>query len=82
MANIPGAVPKTSTYALTNATIPHILRLADGVSAALTADPGLMKGLNVASHQVTCRPVAAATGLPYVPASEILDRRPESRRDD
>jgi len=76
VANMPGAVPKTSTYALTNATIPHVLRLADGVVAALEDDPGLMKGLNVAGRQVTCEPVAEALGLPYVAAGEVMATLP------
>ncbi|MEA2168309.1 MAG: alanine dehydrogenase [Solirubrobacteraceae bacterium] len=67
VANMPGAVPITSTYALTNATMPYVVRLADmGVKAALTADPGFLAGLNVMGGQVTYAPVAGDQGLPFV----------------
>src|ERR1700755_597693 len=60
VANMPGAVPITSTFALTNATMPYVLKLADeGVSAALTSDPGFLEGLNVAAGELTYAPVAA-----------------------
>jgi alanine dehydrogenase len=59
VANMPGAVPITSTYALTNATLPYILKLADyGIPAALDNDPGLANGLNVASGKITHAGVA------------------------
>jgi alanine dehydrogenase len=59
VANMPGAVPITSTYALTNATLPYVLKLADdGISAALDNDPGLANGLNVASGEITHAGVA------------------------
>ncbi len=77
VANMPGAVPATSTYALTNATMPYLLRLADeGAHRALGADPGFMAGLNVAAGQVTYEPVARDLGHPYIPLSEILDGAP------
>jgi alanine dehydrogenase len=61
VANMPGAVPATSTQALTNATLPYVRRLADlGVAAALEADAGLARGLNVASGEIVCEPVAQA----------------------
>jgi alanine dehydrogenase len=73
VANMPGAVPITSTYALTNATMPYVIALASlGVVGALAADPGLKSGLNVAAGQVTYAPVAEAVGVPYVPADEAL----------
>jgi alanine dehydrogenase len=73
VANMPGAVARTSTYALNNATLPHLLRLANlGVAAALEADPHLLAGLNVARGTVTCAPVAEAQGLDYRPAAEML----------
>src|ERR687885_717826 len=54
VTNMPGAVPITSTYALTNATLPYVLALAEhGVRGAITADPGLRLGVNVARGQVT-----------------------------
>src|SRR5246500_1608081 len=61
VTNMPGAVPITSTYALTNATIPYVLHLAsDGVLGAITENPGLKLGVNVAGGQVTYLPVAEA----------------------
>ncbi len=73
VANMPGAVPITSTYALTNATLPYVLAVAtNGVGAALNADPGLKRGLNVAGGHITYAPVAEAVGLPYVDPDEAL----------
>jgi len=66
---MPGAVPETSTRALTNATLPYLTALADrGWDAAAAADPALAKGLNVRSGRVTNKGVAAAFGLDYEPA--------------
>jgi alanine dehydrogenase len=73
VANMPGAVPATSTYALTNATMPYLLRLADeGVHRSLGADPGFMRGLNVAAGQVTYEPVARDQGLEFTPPAQAL----------
>jgi alanine dehydrogenase len=73
VTNMPGAVPITSTYALTNATIPYVLDLAaQGVHGAVAARPGLKLGVNVAAGQVTYPPVAEAVGVPYVPVDEAL----------
>ena len=73
VTNMPGAVPITSTYALTNATIPYVLHLAsDGVLGAITENPGLKLGVNVAGGQVTYAPVAEAVGVPGVPVDEAL----------
>ena len=73
VTNMPGAVPVTSTYALTNATMPYVLHLASsGVAGALSENPGLRLGVNVAGGQVTYEPVAEATGVPYVPVGEAL----------
>ena len=73
VTNMPGAVPITSTYALTNATMPYLLRLADhGVPRALNADPGFMKGLNVAAGQLTYEPVAHEQGLDFTPPDQAL----------
>src|SRR3954470_6970637 len=73
VANMPGAVPVTSTWALTNATMPYVLRLADqGVHRALGADPGFMRGLNVAGGKVTYEPVALEQGLDYTPPEQAL----------
>jgi alanine dehydrogenase len=73
VTNMPGAVPITSTYALTNATMPYVLQLASvGVIGATAENPGLKLGVNVAGGQVTYAPVADATGLPYVTVDEAL----------
>ena len=68
VANIPGAVPYTSTLALTNATTPYALRLADmGWKAACQRDPGLANGVNVVDGKITFKAVAEAFDLPYTP---------------
>lgn len=68
VANIPGAVPYTSTMALTNATTPYALRLADmGWRAACAADPGLAAGVNMVDGHITCAAVAEAWSMPYTP---------------
>ncbi|HEV2062315.1 MAG TPA: alanine dehydrogenase [Solirubrobacteraceae bacterium] len=73
VANMPGAVPATSTYALTNATMPYVVKLAArGVHEALSSDPGFMKGLNVAAGHVTYEPVARDQGVEYTPPEEAL----------
>ncbi|MCT9002024.1 alanine dehydrogenase [Microbacterium memoriense] len=73
VANMPGAVPNTSTSALTNATLPYIRRLAgSGWRAALAADTALAAGLNVASGRVVNPGVASAHGLEPAPLAEIL----------
>jgi alanine dehydrogenase len=73
VANMPGAVPITSTYALTNATLPYVVKLADaGVRVALESDPGLMSGLNVAAGNVTYKPVARDQGRPYLDPRKAL----------
>ncbi|SMF15887.1 L-alanine dehydrogenase [Tistlia consotensis] len=73
VANMPGAVARTSTQALNNATLPFTLALADkGYRKALADDPHLMAGLNVARGQVTYKAVADVHGLAYVPPQEAL----------
>jgi alanine dehydrogenase len=73
VTNMPGAVPVTSTYALTNATMPYVVHLASvGVTAAITENPGLRLGVNVAGGQVCYGRVAEAVGVPYVPVEEAL----------
>src|SRR2546430_1664838 len=73
VTNMPGAVPITSTYALTNATIPYILDLAKaGVHGAVADNPGLKLGVNVANGEVTYAPVADAVGAPYVDVDQAL----------
>ena len=72
VTNMPGAVPRTSTFALNNATLPFVLALADkGWRRAVVDDPHLRAGLNVHAGKLTCRPVAEAQGLPYT-APEAL----------
>jgi alanine dehydrogenase len=74
VANMPGAVPITSTYALTNATMPFVVKLAEeGAQRALTSDPGFLDGLNVAAGKLTYEPVARDQGLEYTPARDALE---------
>lgn len=72
VTNMPGAVPRTATLALTGATLPYVLKLAGGWRAALAADPGLRRGLNTHNGQVTHPAVAAALGYPYTEAGRCL----------
>jgi alanine dehydrogenase len=73
VANMPGAVARTSTYALNNVTLPHALRIANmGWKAALKADPNLAEGLNVHEGKVTYEAVARELGYDYLPVAEVL----------
>ncbi|GII55352.1 alanine dehydrogenase [Planotetraspora thailandica] len=73
VANMPGAVPHTSTYALTNVTLPYALAIADlGWREALAADPALALGLNTHEGHLTNQPVAEAHGLEAVPVAQVL----------
>jgi alanine dehydrogenase len=73
VANMPGAVPHTSTYALTNVTVPYALAIAgQGFRAAMRADPALALGLNTHEGEVTNAAVAEAHGMTAVPVAEIL----------
>jgi alanine dehydrogenase len=73
VANMPGAVARTSTYALNNVTLPHALKIADlGWKAALKANPHLAAGLNVSGGKVTYAAVATELGYDYVPVAEVL----------
>ena len=73
VANMPGAVPRTSTYALNNATLPFVQALADkGWRKALADDAHLRNGLNVANGRVTCKPVAEAQGYKFVDPREAI----------
>jgi alanine dehydrogenase len=73
VTNMPGAVPRTSTFALSNVTTSFILALADkGWRQALRDDLHLRNGLNVHNGQVTCRAVAEALKLPYTTAEQAL----------
>ena len=73
VANMPGAVPRTSTFALTNVTFPYLLRIArKGLRQALKEDPALVSGVNTYAGKLTCAPVAEAQGLPYSPLESLL----------
>jgi alanine dehydrogenase len=73
VANMPGAVPRTSTFALTNVTAPYLLRLVEnGPEAAFRADPALAAGVNTYRGHVTCKPVAEAQDRSYRPLDELL----------
>ena len=72
VANMPGAVPITSTYALTNATLPYVLALADTGLGAVARDPGLRLGVNVAGGHVTHAAVAHSLDMPLTPVDEAI----------
>ena len=73
VANMPGAVPRTSTFALTNATLPYVLKIADrGFAAAAAEDRSLRAGVNAHAGQVTYEAVAVSQGLPYAPLDRLL----------
>jgi alanine dehydrogenase len=75
VANMPGAVPITSTSALTNVTLPYVEAIADkGVARAIADDPALAKGVNVIDGKVTYKQVADAVGLEYPPLEDVLAR--------
>jgi alanine dehydrogenase len=70
---MPGAVPRTSTFALTNVTMPYVLKLANQtLKQAVISDPGIRDGINVFEGHVTFRGVAESLGLQYKPVSELL----------
>jgi alanine dehydrogenase len=71
--NIPGSVPMTSTYALTNVTLKYCCKLASrDLVCTLRSDPALARGVNTWDGEITCRPVAEAFGLPYTPLEDLL----------
>jgi alanine dehydrogenase len=73
VTNMPAAVPRTSTQALSAVTLPYLLSFArKGVAGAMRADEGLLSGLNTRDGQVTCAGVAKAFGLPFVPARQVI----------
>jgi alanine dehydrogenase len=73
VANMPGAVPNTSTHALTNVTLPYVMALAnEGTAAAVRSNPALAHGVNVAAGQVVLPEVAEAHGMTAVPLQEVL----------
>jgi alanine dehydrogenase len=74
VANMPGAVPISATFALTNATLPYVLALADhGVAEAARRDPGLALGINVIGGRVTHPAVAESVEITYTPVEQVLD---------
>jgi alanine dehydrogenase len=73
VANMPGAVARTSTYALNNVTLPHALRIAQlGWKEALRSDPHLAEGLNVHAGEVTYEAVAKELGYAYRPVADLI----------
>lgn len=73
VANMPGAVPRTSTFALTNATFPYVFKLVrDGLCAAVRSDPGFADGVNVFNGHVTYQGVAESQGIAYKPLLQLL----------
>ena len=77
VANMPGAVPITSTKALTNATLPYVEAIANkGLAAAVAEDRALARGVNVLDGRVTYEAVADAHGLPYTPLEDVLPLTP------
>lgn len=73
VANMPGAVPRTSTFALNNATLPFVLALAnEGYQKAMQRDPHLMNGLNICRGKITYQAVADALHQPYTPAQQMI----------
>ena len=74
VANMPGAVPRTSTFALTNATLPYALKLANlGFLEAMASDPGLKEGVNTYAGHCTYEAVASSQGLQYTPLERLLE---------
>ena len=74
VANMPGAVPRTSTVALTNVTVPYALKIADkGVRNACQEDSSILKGINTLGGHVTYKAVAEAQGLEYAEAAEVIN---------
>jgi alanine dehydrogenase len=70
---MPGAVPRTSTFALTNVTLPYARKLAAlGFKAAVEKDPALREGVNTYRGHITCKPVAVAVGMPAIPLDSLL----------
>jgi alanine dehydrogenase len=74
VGNMPGAVPRTSTYALTNVTLPYVLAIAnEGLEDAIRRDPALARGVNAFGGHVTNAGVAEAHDVPMVPLGELVD---------
>ena len=74
VANMPGAVPRTSTFALTNATLPYALDLANkGFERAIAEDEGLKEGVNTYAGKLTYEAVATSQNLEYTPLEDLVD---------
>jgi len=74
VTNMPAAVPRTSTLALTASTLPYLVSFARrGLDGALRADPGLLAGMNTRDGHVTCPGVSKAFDMPFVSAEQTLD---------
>jgi alanine dehydrogenase len=79
VANMPGAVPRTSTFALTNVTLPYLLKMADlGLERALREEPSLLPGVNTHAGHLTCSPVGEAQGIPVSSLRDLLALKPVS----
>ena len=77
VANMPGAVPVTSTKALTNVTLPYVEAIADhGLAEAVARDPALARGVNVLDGKIIYEAVAEAHGLDFTPLEEVLPLSP------
>jgi alanine dehydrogenase len=77
VGNMPGSVPRTSTYALTNVTLPYVTSIAErGLEDAVRADAALAAGVNVFSGSVTNGPVAESHGLEHVPLPSVISGAP------
>jgi alanine dehydrogenase len=75
VANMPGAVPRTSTFALTNATLPYATKLANkGFFKAIANDPGLKAGVNTYAGRCTYEAVAVSQGLEFTPIDELVGK--------
>jgi len=72
VANMPGAVPRTSTEALTSSTLPYVLRLAEGGLDALRDDEELAAGASTVHGKLVCQPVARGQGVAYTPLEQAL----------
>ncbi|MEQ8164405.1 MAG: alanine dehydrogenase, partial [Smithellaceae bacterium] len=73
VTNMPGAVPRTSTYALNNVTVPYALKIVrSGLREALRTDSALVRGINTFQGSLTSRPVAEAHFMQYVPLAELI----------
>ncbi|HEV8591828.1 MAG TPA: hypothetical protein VGQ55_06975, partial [Pyrinomonadaceae bacterium] len=79
VANMPGAVPRTSTFALTNATLPYAIALAGkGFERAIMEDAGLREGVNTYAGKLTYHAVAESQGIEYTPLDSLIDLKAAS----